>query len=66
MKINNWFLDKKKGLKNPLTVSKVPFFTSKWSKLGFLIKMMKILLESSQKRPLLKMGRRNPYENGLG
>ena len=40
--------------------------TVKWSKLGFLIKMMKILLESSHKRPLLKMDRRNPYENGLG
>ena len=28
--------------------------------------MRKILLESSQKRPLLKMGRTNPFENGLG
>ena len=32
----------------------------------FFIKMINILLESSQKRPLLKLGRSNPFENGLG
>ena len=28
--------------------------------------MINILLESSQKQPLLKLGRSNPFENGLG
>ena len=42
------------------------FFDSNWSKIGFLIETGKILLDSSKKRSLLKIGKWNPIENGLG